>query len=162
MQVENGSVVSFRYTLSDADGNTIETNRDGGEPAVYLHGFNNIVASLEKAFAGKQTGDHIELTLSPSESYGERRDDAIERVPAKYLKGAGKLQPGQAVQLQTKDGPMLVTVVKVGKFSVDVDTNHPLAGRTLSYAIDIVDVRAASDEEKQHRHAHGPGGHHHE
>jgi|SRR5690606_9567079 len=161
MQIEDGSVVSFRYILSDAEGNTLESNRDSGDAAVYLHGFNNIVPNLEQAFAGKQVGDHFELTLEPADSYGERRDDAIERVPAKYLKGAGRLQPGQAVQLQTKDGPMLVTVVKVGKFSVDVDTNHPLAGRKLSYAIDIVDVRAASDEEKQHRHAHGPGGHHH-
>jgi FKBP-type peptidyl-prolyl cis-trans isomerase SlyD len=160
MQVENGSVVSFHYTLSDAEGNIIETNRDG-DAAIYLHGANNIVPSLERAFAGKQAGDHIELTLAPAESYGERKENAVERVPAKYLKGAGKLQPGQAVQLQTKDGPMLVTVVKVGKFSVDVDTNHPLAGRTLSYSIDIADVRAASDEEKAHGHAHGVGGHQH-
>ena len=56
---------------------------------------------------------------------------------------------------------MLVTVVKVGKFSVDVDSNHPLAGQTLNYSIDIVDVRAASDEEKAHGHAHGVGGHQH-
>ncbi|MDB6061445.1 MAG: FKBP-type peptidyl-prolyl cis-trans isomerase [Verrucomicrobiaceae bacterium] len=160
MQVENGSVVSFHYTLRDTEGNTIEENR-GEEPAVYLHGANNIVASLEQAFVGKKTGDHIELTLTPEQTYGARKENAIERVPAKYLKGAGKLKPGQAVQLQTKDGPMLVTVIKVGKFSVDVDTNHPLAGRTLQYAIDIADVRAASDEEKAHGHAHGVGGHHH-
>jgi FKBP-type peptidyl-prolyl cis-trans isomerase SlyD len=160
MQVENGSVVSFHYTLSDTEGNTIETNRDG-DPAVYLHGANNIVPSLEQAFTGKQVGDHIDLTLNPADTYGERRENAIERVPAKYLKGAGKLKPGQAVQLQTKDGPMLVTVVKVGKFSVDVDTNHPLAGQTLQYSIDIADVRAATDEEKAHGHAHGVGGHHH-
>lgn len=160
MQVENGSVVSFHYTLSDTEGNTIETNRDT-DPVTYLHGANNIVPSLEKAFSGKKTGDHIELTLSPAETYGERKENAIERVPAKYLKGAGKLKPGQAVQLQTKDGQVLVTVIKVGKFSVDVDTNHPLAGRTLTYSIDIAEVRAATDEEKAHGHAHGVGGHHH-
>ena len=96
MQVENGSVVSFHYTLSDTEGNTIETNRDT-DPVTYLHGANNIVPSLEKAFSGKQAGDHIELTLSPAETYGERKENAIERVPAKYLKGAGKLKPGQAV-----------------------------------------------------------------
>jgi FKBP-type peptidyl-prolyl cis-trans isomerase SlyD len=160
MQVENGSVVSFHYTLSDTEGKTIETNREG-DPAVYLHGANNIVATLERAFAGKKAGDHIDLTLNPADTYGERKENAIERVPAKYLKGAGKLKPGQAVQLETKDGLMLVTVVKVGKFTVDVDTNHPLAGQTLNYSIDIADVRAATDEEKEHGHAHGVGGHHH-
>ena len=160
MQVENGSVVSFHYTLSDTEGNTIETNRDS-DPVTFLYGANNIVPSLERAFTGKNAGEHIELTLSPAETYGERKENAIERVPAKYLKGAGKLKPGQAVQLQTKDGQVLVTVVKVGKFSVDVDTNHPLAGRTLTYSIDIAAVRAATDEEKAHGHAHGVGGHHH-
>lgn len=160
MQIENGTVVSFLYTLSDTAGNTIESNRDG-DPAVYLHGAKNVVPKLEEAFAGKQSGDHFELMLEPLDAYGERRTNAIERVPAKYLKHAGKLTPGQAVQLNTKEGMTLVTVIKVGKFSVDVDTNHPLAGQTLNYAIDIVDVRAASDEEKEHGHAHSAGGHHH-
>jgi FKBP-type peptidyl-prolyl cis-trans isomerase SlyD len=160
MQVENGSVVSFFYTLSDPEGATIETNRDG-EPAVYLHGANNIVPKLEAAFLGRESGASFELTLSAADGYGELKADSIERVPAKYFKHAGKLRPGQAVQLHTEDGATLVTVVKVGKFTVDVDTNHPLAGRTLRYAIDIVDVRAASADEQAHGHAHGPGGHHH-
>lgn len=161
MQIENGTVVSFLYTLNDTTGNTIETNRDGDHPAVFLHGHNNIVPKLEAAFTGKAAGDHLEITLEPADAYGQRRDNAVERVPAKYLKHEGKLKPGQAVQISTKEGPMLVTVVKVGKFSVDVDTNHPLAGQTLNYVIDIVDVRAASDEEKAHGHAHGVGGHQH-
>lgn len=160
MQIDNGTVVSFLYTLSDTAGSTIETNRDG-DPAVYLHGAKNVVPKLEAAFAGKTAGDHFELTLTPLDAYGERRDNAIERVPAKYLKHAGKLTAGLAVQLNTKEGVTLVTVVKVGKFSVDVDTNHPLAGQALNYAIDIVDVRAATDEEKAHGHAHGVGGHQH-
>ena len=160
MQIENGSVVSFHYTLSDSDGNTIETNRDG-DAAVYLHGANNVVPKLEAAFAGKAKGDHFELTLEPADAYGEIKQNAIERVPAKYLKHAGKLRPGQAVQLNTQNGTMLVTVVKVGKFTVDVDSNHPLAGKTLNYSIDITDVRAATDEEKEHGHAHGVGGHQH-
>lgn len=160
MQVDNGSVVSFFYTLSDEGGNVIESNRDG-EPAVYLHGANNIIPKLEAAFVGKQKGDNFELALSAADGYGERKADAVERVPAKYFKHAGKLKPGQAVQLHTEDGAMLVTVVKVGKFSVDVDTNHPLSGKALQYAIDIADVRAATPDEQSHGHAHGPGGHHH-
>jgi FKBP-type peptidyl-prolyl cis-trans isomerase SlyD len=121
----------------------------------------NILPKLEAAFAGKQVGDRFQVQLSPAEGYGERRADALERVPAKYLKHAGKLRPGQAVRLNTEQGAMLVTVVKVGKFSVDVDSNHPLAGQTLNYDIEITEVRAATDEEKAHGHAHGAGGHHH-
>ena len=161
MQIDSGTVVSFLYTLNDATGNSVETNRDDDHPAVYLHGYNNIMPALEAAFAGRQSGAHFELSLEAADAYGERRDNAVERVPAKYLKHAGKLKPGMAVQLDTKDGPMVVTVLKVGKFSVDVDTNHPLAGQALTYVVDIVDVRAASDEEKAHGHAHGTGGHHH-
>ncbi len=161
MQIENGSVVSFNYTLNDAEGNLVESNR-GAHPAVYLHGASNVVPKLEAAFAGKKAGDSFELTLEPVDAYGERRENAIERVPAKYLQHEGKLKLGQPVQLHLKDGgASLVTVVKIGKFSVDVDTNHPLAGKTLQYAIDIVDVRAATEEEKAHGHAHGVGGHQH-
>jgi FKBP-type peptidyl-prolyl cis-trans isomerase SlyD len=160
MQIDNGSVVSFHYTLSDADGKVLETSRDD-HPTEYLHGASNILPKLEQAFAGKQTGDRFQVQLTPEEGYGERRADAVERVPAKYLKHAGKLQPGQAVRLNTKDGPMLVTVVKVGKFSVDVDSNHPLAGLHLGYDIEITDVRVATEEEKEHGHAHGVGGHNH-
>jgi FKBP-type peptidyl-prolyl cis-trans isomerase SlyD len=160
MQVENGAVVTFYYTLSDSNGKTIETNRES-EPAVYLHGAGNIVPKLEAAFAGKKSGDQFEVALAAGDAYGEPKADSIQRVPAKYLKHAGKLRPGQAVQLNTEDGTTLVTVVKVGKFSVDVDTNHPLAGQALHYAIEVVDVRAATAEEQTHGHAHGPGGHHH-
>jgi len=160
MQIDNGSVVSFHYTLSDGSGKELESSRDS-HPTEYLHGASNILPKLEEAFAGKQVGDRFQVQLTPAEGYGERRDNAVERVPAKYLKHAGKLQPGQAVRLNTKDGAMLVTVVKVGKFSVDVDSNHPLAGMDLSYDIEITDVRAATDEEKAHGHAHGVGGHNH-
>jgi len=160
MQVENGAVVSFYYTLSDTDGKTIETNRDD-DPAVYLHGASNIVPKLEAAFDGRKSGDQFAVALAAADAYGELKANSIERVPAKYLKHAGKLRPGQAVELNTKDGSTLVTVVKVGKFSVDVDTNHPLAGQALNYAIEIVDVRAATEEEQAHGHAHGVGGHHH-
>ena len=160
MQIENGVVVSFHYSLSDSEGKVIESSRET-DPTVYLHGANNILPKLEAEFAGKQAGDTFKLALSAADGYGERRDNAIERVPAKYLKHAGKLSPGKVVRLNTEQGVMVVTVVKVGKFAVDVDTNHPLAGQDLTYDIEIVEVRAASDEEKEHGHAHGVGGHHH-
>ncbi|HET8707159.1 MAG TPA: peptidylprolyl isomerase [Pseudomonadales bacterium] len=161
MQIENGAVVSFYYTLSDESGNALESNRKEKHPAVYLHGYNNVLPKLEAAFAGKKAGDQFELSLEPLDAYGLRRENAIERIPAKYLKHEGRLTPGKMVQINTKEGPMLASVVKVGKFSVDIDTNHPFAGKKLNYQIDIVDVREASEEEKAHGHVHGIGGHQH-
>ena len=76
--------------------------------------------------------------------------------------GSKGLKPGSQVTLQMKDGTQqMVTVVKVGKFSVDVDINHPLAGQTLTFSVTIQDIRDATEEEIAHGHAHGPGGHHH-
>lgn len=161
MQIEKGSVVSFYYTLLDESGSELESNRKEKHPAVYLHGYNNVLPKLEEAFAGKSAGDKFELSLEPTDAYGLRRDNSMERIPAKYLKHEGKLRPGQIVQLNLKDGPALVSVVKVGKFSVDIDTNHPFAGKQLNYQVDVVDVREASEEEKAHGHVHGVGGHQH-
>lgn len=161
MQIDNGTVVSFHYSLSEAEGGQLETSRDG-DPTLYLHGAGNILPALEQALAGKQAGQSLRVTLQPAEAYGERKPAAQERVPAKYLKHEGKLRPGQVARIPLQDGgSMPVTVIKVGKFSVDVDRNHPLAGKTLTFDIDVVDVRVASDDEKAHGHAHGVGGHHH-
>ncbi len=160
MQIDKHSVVSFHYTLSDENGQQLESSL-GGDPSLYLHGADNIISGLEAAMAGRSAGDSFSVTLAPEQAYGVRRDDQQQRMPAKYLKHEGKLRPGQVVRFNTDQGPRTATVVKVGKFSVDVDLNHPLAGRTLTFAIEIEDVRAATEEEIAHGHAHGPGGHQH-
>ncbi len=160
MQIDKHSVVSFHYTLSDENGQQLESSL-GGDPSLYLHGADNIISGLEAAMAGRSAGDSFSVTLAPEQAYGARRNDQQQRMPAKYLKHEGKLRPGQVVRFNTDQGPRTATVVKVGKFSVDVDLNHPLAGRTLTFAIEIEDVRAATEEEIAHGHAHGPGGHQH-
>ena len=161
MQIEKNTVVSFHYTLSDETGQTVENSRDGDQPTVYLHGANNILPGLESALAGKQTGDKVTVTLEPSAAFGNKEDNAVQRVPAKYLKHEGRLNPGKTVRISTDKGTRIGTVVKVGKFNVDVDMNHPLAGQSVTFDIAVIDVREASSEELAHGHAHGPGGHHH-
>ena len=160
MTITEGSVALFHYSLRNEAGQELETSR-GGEPNAYLHGAGNIMPALEKAMAGRGPGDVFSATLAAEEAYGPRQPDRTQRVPAKHLLFKGKLKPGMVVQLQTSEGRRPVTVVKAGKFSADVDTNHPLAGQTLTFDVEIVDVRAATAEEIAHRHAHGPGGHHH-
>lgn len=160
MQIAKNTVVSFHYTLADTDGSPIESS-EGGEPSLYLHGSRGILPALEKALSGHDAGERVEVTLSADQAYGPRREGMQQRIPAKYLKHEGKLRPGQVVRYRDDKGVQQATVIKVGKFAVDVDSNHPLAGRSLHFTIDIVDVRAASTEEIAHGHAHGPGGHQH-
>jgi len=159
MQIEDGKVVSFHYQLFGEDGALIEKTED--QPTLYLHGANGMISGVEKALAGRAAGDHFEVTLAPEDAYGERDGDAIQRISAKYLRHAGKLRPGMVVPVQTEEGQRWVTVLKVGLKTVDVDANHPLAGRTLRFVIDVIEVRDATEEEASHGHAHGPGGHHH-
>jgi FKBP-type peptidyl-prolyl cis-trans isomerase SlyD len=111
--------------------------------------------------SGKKNGDTFSATLRPEEAYGPRREDAVQRVPVKHLVFKGKLRAGDTVNLNTRDGLRSVTVVKAGRHSADIDTNHPLAGESLTFDIEVVEVRAATPEEVSHGHAHGPGGHHH-
>ncbi|KAF0809930.1 peptidyl-prolyl cis-trans isomerase [Alcanivorax sp. S71-1-4] len=159
MQIENGKVVSFHYQLFGEDGALIEKTED--QPTLYLHGAGNMISGVEQALAGRAAGEHFEITLGPDQAYGERKEEMTQRVSAKYLRHAGKLRPGMQVPVQTDEGQRWVTVLKVGLKTVDVDANHPLAGRTLRFVIDVVDVRDATEEEVSHGHAHGPGGHHH-
>ena len=161
MQIAKNSVVTFHYTLSNVGGEELESS-DQNQPALYLHGHNNIMPALESALEGKEAGDELSVTLEAKDAYGERRPDSIQRVPIKHLVNAPKrIRPGMAVQVNTQSGPQAATVIKVGKFNVDVDSNHPLAGMSLSFALQVVDVREATDDEIAHGHAHGPGGHHH-
>lgn len=160
MQIAKESVVTFHYTLRDDAGEELETSR-GGDPTAYLHGADNIIPGLETELSGKETGDTFSATIAPEEGYGQPREDAVQRVPMKHLVFKGKLRAGDTVQLNTRDGLRAVTVVKAGRHSADIDTNHPLAGKNLTFDIEVIDVRAATPEELSHGHAHGPGGHHH-
>ena len=110
---------------------------------------------------GRQQGDEFEITVEPVDAYGEREEDAKQRIPLKHIYQKKKLKPGMVVSVNTQDGPREVVVEKVGKFNVDVDTNHPLSGKTLHFAIKIEEVREATTDEIAHGHVHGPGGHHH-
>lgn len=160
MNIGPETVVTFHYTLRNEAGEELESSR-GSDPSAYLAGGNNIIAGLESAMTGKAAGDVFTATVAPEDAYGTHNPDQIQRVPVKHLVFKGKLRPGTVVQLNTSDGRRPVTVSKVGRHSADIDTNHPLAGQTLTFDIEVTEVRAASAEEISHGHAHGPGGHHH-
>jgi FKBP-type peptidyl-prolyl cis-trans isomerase SlyD len=157
MEIGAKKVVSFHYTLSDEAGEQIESSRER-EPMAYLHGAGNIIPGLEKALTGRSTGDTFQVTVNPAEAYGERRPGNVRRVSTKLFRDRKNLIPGQPVSLRTRQGNVQAIVVKVGRFNVDVDMNHPLAGRTLTFDVEVMDVREATPEEVAHGHVHGPGG----
>lgn len=160
MKVSKDTVVKFHYVLKTDAGDIIEDSTKG-EPVAILSGHNNMIQGVENALEGKAAGDKFSVTVSPEDGYGEYLEDAVQRVPAKHLQGAEKWKPGMVGVVNTEQGQRQVTVVKVGKFMLTVDTNHPLAGQTLSFDIDVVDVRVAEESELSHGHAHGVGGHQH-
>lgn len=160
MKISSKSVVAFHYTLFNEKGDEVESSRDS-EPSLCLIGAGNILPGLEQAIMTKQAGDKVDVTLEPRLAYGVLQADKKDRISAKYLKHEGKFHAGKVVSINTKQGAQTATVVKVGKFSVDIDLNHPLAGQTVTFAIEIDDVRAATQEEISHGHAHGAGGHQH-
>ncbi len=161
MSIENDKVVSIHYTLKDTDGNVIESSIDK-DPMSYLHGHGNIIPGLENALTGKTEGDELSVTVEPSEGYGEYDESRVQRIPVKRLGvESRKLKPGMMLQLKTQRGPQMARIKKVGRFVVDLDVNHPMAGRTLVFEVTVQSVRDATKEELSHGHAHGPGGHQH-
>jgi FKBP-type peptidyl-prolyl cis-trans isomerase SlyD len=159
--IADDTVVTFHYKLRDAEGSFTESS-EAASPVVYLHGRNNIVPGLETEMTGKKGGDKFTATVTPEHGYGERNPNAVQRVQVKHLATRGPYVVGQRVAVQTRDGLRQGQVVKVGHFNVDLDLNHPLAGKTLVFDIEVVDVRDATGEELAHGHAHGPEGHGHD
>lgn len=157
MQIDKNKVVRFHFTLKDADGTLLQTT-DGQEPLAYLHGYGAIVRGLEREMSGRRAGDEFSVTVKPEDGFGIFQPEAVQRVPIKHLEGSGRLQVGTVVVVNTRQGRAQGTVRKLGRFNVDVDFNHPMSGRTLSFDVKILEVREATSEEIRHRHAHGPGG----
>lgn len=160
MSVEMQNVVRFHYSVAEVGQAPVENSR-GGEPLAILMGAGNIIPGLEKALEGKVAGDQFQVTVPADEAYGQRNEQLVQRIPKRYLPQNVTLRPGQSVVLNTQQGPRMVTILKIGMSVVDVDLNHPMAGKDLLFDIEVVEVRPASEEELAHGHVHGEGGHHH-
>jgi FKBP-type peptidyl-prolyl cis-trans isomerase SlyD len=146
MNIAPQRVVTLHYVLSDAQGQVLDDSRARAKPLEYLHGHDNIMAGLERALAGLEVGDKQEVTLAPEEAYGARNEALVQQVGRNAFP-LDDLAPGMRFQTPGDDGPQIVTVLEVGDGSVLVDTNHPLAGQTLSYAVEVLEVREANRAE---------------
>jgi FKBP-type peptidyl-prolyl cis-trans isomerase SlyD len=159
MKIEKDRVVRFHYAVAEQGAEPVESSQ-GGEPLAILAGHGNIIPGLEKAMDGHEAGDKFAVDVPAAEAYGEKREGLTQRVPKKHF-GTQRLEPGMQVVLNTNFGPRAVTIEKVGMSVVDVDLNHPMAGKDLHFDIEVVEVREATPEELEHGHVHGDGGHHH-
>jgi len=158
MQVAEKKAVTIKYTLRDEEGAVLDST-EGRDPLTYLHGAGNLVPGVEEALAGKSAGDEIKVTVPPEKGYGAREEGNIRNVPVRKLPD-GRIQPGATVQLNTNHGPVIAVVKVVKGDYATIDLNHPLAGKTLKFELQVVEVRDATEEEIAHGHVHAPGAHH--
>lgn len=154
--ITKDTAVRFNYVLKDENGTVIDQSQ--GEPLAYLHGHNNIIPGLEKELEGKSAGDSLTAVIEPADAYGEYQEQAVQQVPRSNFQGVEDIQPGMQFQSEAEGQVMLVTVTDVNDDTVTVDANHPLAGKKLSFDVEIVEVRAATEDELNHGHVHGAGG----
>lgn len=161
MLVAQDKVVLIHYTLKNDAGSVLDSS-EGGDPLAYIHGQGNIIPGLEKALEGKRKGDKLNVKVEPAEGYGVRDDSLLQQVPRRAFGSVPKIEPGMQFHAQTSQGhTRVVTVTHVQGDMVTVDGNHPLAGENLHFDVEIAEVRDSTEEEREHGHVHGPGGHHH-
>ena len=148
MEIADARVASIHYTLTDDAGKVIDKSPET-QPLAYFHGAGNIVPGLERALSGKQPGDSLQVDVEPEAGYGPRNEELIKVVPRSVFKGVDRIEPGMQFRAESQSGPLLVTVVEAGDDKVTIDGNHPLAGQTLHFDVEVAAVREASEEEKQ-------------
>lgn len=158
--IQQGSVVSLTYTLTDPSGEEID-RAVSSEPFVYLHGYGQIVPGLENALAGLSGGAKKQVVIQPKDAYGDVEPQLRTAVRREQLPQDAQIEVGMRFMAEQEEGESIMfTVVELENDTVHLDGNHPLAGVTLHFDVEVLDVRPATAEEISHGHAHGPGGHH--
>lgn len=156
MEISDKKVARIHYTLTDVDGDIIDSSQ-GAEPLTYIQGFGNIIPGLEEALVGKAAGDSLQVEITPEKGYGPVVPEMVQTVPRDAFQGVESIDVGMQFQAQTASGPVSVVVKEVSDDTVTVDGNHPLAGQILNFAVQVVDVRDATEEELSHGHVHSDG-----
>lgn len=154
MQISRNTVAAIDYTLTDDEGQVLDTSQ-GGEPLTYLHGAGNLIPGLESALEGSNPGDSLSVRIEPEDGYGERDENLIQAVPREAFAGVDQVEAGMRFQATDDQGNVrLVTVSNVEDEQVTVDANHPLAGQPLNFDVSVVEVREATEGEIEHGHVH--------
>ena len=154
--VEKDAVASVHYTGTLPESGEVFDTSEGRDPLTFLVGHQQMIPGFEEELMGAEKGERRTFTLEPERAYGEKIAEAVQQIPSEMF---GDITPEPGMTLMSDVGPF--NVVSVDGDTVTVDFNHKLAGETLQFSVEVVDVRPATEEEIAHGHAHGPGGHHH-
>ena len=155
MRVEEHAVVLIHYVLTNDDKEVLDSSQ-GQDPLAYLHSTGHLIPGLEAQLLGKTAGDKLDVTVQPGDGYGEFNEELVQVVPNDVFDGVESIEPGMQFQTSNEDGSdgETITVVSVENDEVTIDGNHTLAGVTLHFAVDIIEVREATAEELEHGHVH--------
>ena len=160
MNISDNKVVQMHYELKNDSGDVLDSSK-GREPLAYLHGNGNLIPGLEKELNDKVKGDKIQAVIAPEEAYGIVDDQKIFKVGKNQFQGDNELTVGMQIQAQADGRTEVGTVESIEGEEVTLNFNHPLAGQTLHFDVEVMDVREATEEEISHGHVHGEGGHQH-
>ena len=159
MQVADNMAVSIHYTLTNDAGEVLDSSI-GDEALVFLQGSGNIISGLEDALVGKVAGDKFNVRIAPEDAYGELMEDMIQVISRDMFEGIDDIEVGMQFHADVSSGSGIVTVVSIDDDNITIDGNHPLAGLALTFDVEVIDVRPATEEETAHGHIHGAGCHH--
>lgn len=154
-KIEKNKVVSMHYTGTLEDGSVFDSS-EGREPLEFIFGIGMIIPGLEEGISGLAVGDKKKVeNISPENAYGPIQEEARQEVPKDQMPQDMQLEVGMQLAAQGPQGPIPVVIAEIKEESVVVDFNHPLAGKTLTFDVEITNIRDATETELQHGHIHG-------
>ncbi|GGK79093.1 FKBP-type peptidyl-prolyl cis-trans isomerase [Amphritea balenae] len=147
MNISNNSYVEIHYALYDESNEVVDGSR-GGEPLPYIQGKGNIIPGLEQALAGRAEGEKFTVTIEPAQGYGERDVEKVSIIDRESFAGFDSIEVGMLCQIEAENGePQLVTLIAIDEEEVTIDANHPFAGQTLNFEVEVMTVREATEAE---------------
>ena len=164
MSIQANTVATVHYTGTHPDSGEVFDTSEGRDPLTYLVGHGQMIPGFEEEMMGADVGERREFTLEPERAYGQRDENAvlqIEKSNFEELEKEGLLEVGIQLVAHMPQGPAPFKIIEIGEETVTADFNHELAGSSLKFSVEVVEVRNATEEEIAHGHVHGPGGHHH-
>lgn len=156
MIVEKNKVVSIDYVLTDDNDDVLDSTQGRG-PMEYVHGAGSVLPALEESLAGKSTKGRLRITLPPDQGYGEYSEELVQSIPLSTFPNADAIRVGVQFQLDTSQGPKIATITKIEGDEFTLDMNHPLAGKTLHFDVEVANIRDATAEEIENGHVHQEG-----
>ena len=157
--IAKDKVVSLNYTLTSPEGEVLDKSDE--HPLEYLHGHHNIIPGLERGLENHKVGDRLKVEVKPEDGYGPVDEQKRFSIDRSHF-GDSPPTEGMMVELTPNRGqPFMARVVGIGDNTVEVDANHPMAGRHLCFDVEVLGIRDGLPEEIAHGHVHGPHGHHH-